>query len=397
MKKTLSRIGTLLAAAMLSLGILAAPAFATEFAYTEIGGGTTNLHKYLVVEKDTVSPKITFSYTIAPGEAVTPATEDTLPVYAGPAGASVADVEFAAGAASTPGATGQPITDANKLYGEKDIVITFPTTGFNKPGVYRYILTEKNSNKENVGGVLYDVNAPDGTAKTRIRTIDVYVIDNNGTLEVQGYVAYDGTVSTAPAQDYNPNGAATDDYANGDTSGSGIGAKLNQYINQIKTNTMTVEKIIAGNQGDKTSTWNINVVFTGLPTGVTPKYAKIEENGTAIASPTYANYKSGTDLPYSHNDKYKFIGIPEGVSYEVVESDANTEGYTTTYANAKYAFGADGTIEDKDNAVVTNTREGTIPTGLFLNYKPFWIMGAIALMLAIAFAAKRRNRFADEV
>jgi len=374
------------------------PTNSTTFDYKTDGkeatGTETQLHKYLVVEKDTVSPAITFSYTVAPGAASAAGT-GTLPVYAGIGAPTVANVTFAAGAATTPGATGQPITDTTKLFASADITISFANITFDKPGVYRYILTEANSNTEGVGGVLYDVDAPDGTEGDRIRTIDVYVIDTEGVLSVQGYVSYKGTITGSPAQTYDPNGVAADGYANGSTAtdATGLDEKSNQYINQVKTNTMTAKKVIAGNQGDKESKWNIKVDFTNLPTGVNVKYAKIEEKGTAVTNPTYADYTSGTALEYGHLDKYKFIGIPEGASYTVTETDANKEGYTTTYAAQTYTFASDTTIEDKDDAIVTNTRSGQIPTGIALGITG----GVVLLALAVVyFVIRRRLSVRDE-
>ena len=39
-----------------------------------------------------------------------------------------------------------------------------------------------------------------------------------------------------------------------------------------------------------------------------------------------------------------------------------------------------------------NDKSGTIPTGIFLNYKPFWIMGAVALVLALVVIGKKNRR-----
>ena len=404
MKKTLSRIGALLAAAMLMLGVFAGTALAADFDYgtdgAEATGSTVKLHKYLVVDKDTNNPEITFTYTLEPGAAVDPATAGKLPVYAGVGSPTASPVTFAAASATTPGAAAAPIKDTTKWYAGTDITLDFSGVTFPKPGIYRYILTEANSNTQGIGGVLYDVAAPDGAEQTRIRTIDVYVEDPNDSsneLAVTGYVGYMGTVSAAPDQNYDPAASSVGEYVNAANGGTGITAKSDTYINQIKTNTMTAQKIIAGNQGDKESKWQIKVDFETLPTGTNVKYAKIVDNGTEVASPTYADYVSGTALTYGHEDKYKFIGIPEGIQYTVTETDANKEGYTTAYANETYTFVNDGTIEGKDDAVVTNTRQGTVPTGIFLNYKPFWIMAALAVVLAAAVLVKRRNRFEDEV
>ncbi len=397
MKKLLA----LLTSALLVIA-LAVPTLATPFDYTQIGGGSTKLKKYLIVPKDTDSPAITFTYTIEPGSAETPSgtnEEGTLPVYAGVAGASVASVSFAAGDATIVGsATDEILTDTNKKRSNaKDIVITFPTSGFDKPGVYRYILTENNTNAEGVTGVTYDV---DGDT-ARKRTIDVYVQDVNGALQVVGYVSYLGQITGAPEQDPDPSGAATDGYANGDPDGS-VGVpdteKNNIYKNEVALNTLTVKKVVAGNQGDKESTWTAKVKLewidstkTDAITGV--KYAKIEENGTPVQNPTYASYTSDAEVTIGHNDKLKFINVPEGVKYTVTEKEANTLGYTTTYANPTYSFVDDGTAEDKDDAVITNTRNGVIPTGVAIGF------GAAAVLIGLVvvyMVVRRRSRYTYE-
>jgi len=417
------------------------PTNSTTFGYKTDGkeatGTETQLHKYLVVDKNVTSPKITFKYEIAAGTAATPAEASKLPVYAGlnPGDVVVSDVEFAQRAANAEGAAGDGITnDNNKKYAEGVIIINFKKIIFPKPGVYRYILTEKAENEEGIGGVIYDKGGD------RTRTIDVYVEDDDtgspavteawiydgteyatmdeatqaatqagGTaedvthreaaaasasnLQVVGYVAYKGTISGRPDQQYTPNGYAGR-YANGAADGSqSLGEKSNKIINEIQMNTATVKKVITGNQGDKESTWSIKVEFTGLPTGYNVKYAKIEEKGAPVANPTYADYTSGTALTYGHSDKYKFIGIPEGAKYTVTENYENTEGYQTTYANKEYTFPSDTRVEDKDDAVVTNKREGTIPTGIALGITG----GVVLLALAVVyFVIRRRLSVRDE-
>lgn len=493
MKKLLA-----LLTAMIMIVALAVPVFAdvqldpptnTDFDYgtngTEADGTQTALKKYLVVEKDTVNPEVTFTYTmtaagnVQAGEILYPATSTpatpetwsydgvdyddeqdaidaaiadggtaadvthnpavaastTLPVYAGVGSPTVTPVTFGAGTVTTPGASDKPIKDTEKLWAEQDINISFSGIKFPKPGVYRYILEEQTV--ASPGGILYDVEAPDSATTLGMkRTIDVYVQDTgvvvpatpgtadelytqqdfddyvaqNGSdptwavgdvktpgtpakpagseLAIMGYVSYLGEITEAPEQQYTPNGFPQESpYANGVVGGSGIDTKSNQYINQIKTNTFTVEKVIGGNQGDKESTWTITVTFNDLPANVTPKYALIKDQGQDVASVTYSDYTPGSPLTIGHKDKFKFIGIPEGVTYTITETDANKEGYVTTYENETYKFKIDSDVEDKDDAVVNNNRIGVIPTGVAMGI----IGGIVIIGAAIAYFVVRRR------
>ena len=403
---------------VLMVALTVAPAFATggeSYDYgtdgEEATGLVTKLHKYLVVDKDTNSPAITFNYTIAAGTAVA-ADNGTLPVYAGlePANVKIGDaagdtdgkVAFAYGAAITAGAANDNITNsADKKYGAKDIILDFSAITFDKPGVYRYILTEAASNDQSIGGVIYDVN---GDTTNRARTIDVYVDDigeatpgSGARLAVVGFVSYLGSaITTAPAQSYDPAQTAMGEYANGSIAAdaTGIGAKSNQYVNEIEANILTLEKEITGNQGDKESEWEMTVKFETLPAGYTVKYALITDKGADIpaASLVWADYTNEAGITVGHLDKYMFKGIPEGVKYTVTETLANSSGYTTTYTNSTYTFTNDGTVETKA-AKVENHREGVIPTGILMS-----VTGGIVLVVigAAALIILNRRKAEDE-
>ena len=396
---------------MLALALSTVSAYATNEDYDyetdgrEATGTSTKLHKYFVVDKDINSPEITFNYSIAAGTAVAAAGQGgtataTLPVYAGltpgavkigdAAGESDGKVEFAYAAATTAGTATDGITnDVNKKYATKDIILDFTGVTFDKPGVYRYVLTEATTNNENLGGVTYDVMESNNTK----RTIDVYVVDTNGVLTVDGYVSYVGDVSTAPLQEYNPNGAATE-YANGSTgaAATGISAKSNQYVNEFKANELKLEKEITGNQGDKESTWEMKINFETLPTDYVVKYALITDKGAAIddANLVWADYTNNSAITLGHLDKYHFKGIPEGVKYTVTETKANQDGYKTTYTDETYTYPNDGTVETKD-AKVENNRQGVIPTGILMS-----VTGGVMLIGIAAIALVAINRKKDE-
>lgn len=375
--KKFSKLFTLLLAVMM-LFTTAKTVSADPFDYTKINGGSTKLKKYLVVDKDTNIPGLTFEFTVAPGAAVA-AANGKLPVYAGTGTPTIADVAFTANeAANAATATEANASYTNKIAAKKDITINFSSAEYDKPGIYRYVVTETASTVKGV------VNDPESK-----RTIDVYVEDKNGTLEVTGYVSYLGEFTAAPAQTYTPNGAATDGYANGDPEGSREegATKSNKYVNEYQANELTLEKEITGNQGDKESTWEMKVNFETLPEGYNVKIAKIAVNGAAIDNPTYSNYENNSTITLGHKDKYDFKGIPEGVKYTVTETKANQDGYTTTYTNQTATFADDGTVETKD-AKVVNNRNGVIPTGVMTAALPGALLVAGA---ALYFIARRRN------
>lgn len=295
MKKLL----TMLLAITLILG-LAAPALGAgptdpkdPFAYNDADmdaetQGKPKLHKYLVMDAAANVPEVTFQYSIDAGTAIA-ATETTLPVYAGPDGATVGSVSFA-NADTTTGGLPEDATKTEYKYVDKPIQLDFSGVQFTKPGVYRYILTETTPATPDV--FLYDTNAEHadrGTTTSYKRTIDVYVEDNaaNATtkyiygtdeydteaaakaavdaanvvtqntsgeweyagttydtqddakaaayadlitppvssLKVVGYVCYEGTVATAPAKTYNPS-SSTAAATGGYVLGSASGSRI---------------------------------------------------------------------------------------------------------------------------------------------------------------------------
>lgn len=354
MKRFTKLFGVLLAFALMftTTGVKAQDP--VPFEYLTIRGTSTKLKKYLIVDKDANIPGVTFTYTVSAGTAVA-AANGKLPVYAGPDAGSitVTPVTFTAGEAATEAIAQEADSSlTDKIGAKKDITIDFTPAHLDRPGVFRYIITETANIEAGV------VNDPEP-----IRTIDVYVEDNNGSLQVAGYVAYEGTFTAAPAQSYTPNGAAADGYANGDPDGSGDADKSNKYVNKYITNELTVEKDITGNQGDKESKWEMTVKFDTLPTGYNVKYAKVEENGEAFDNPTYSDFTDGGTITLGYKDKYDFKGIPEGVTYTVTETKANQDGYTTTYTDETATFADDDTAETKE-AKVENKREGVLPTGV---------------------------------
>ena len=196
MKRKLSTALVMLLAFVLLLGTTAITASA-ETTYTPIGGSTDLLVKNLVVDDDANIPSITFAYTIRRG---TPqdATATTIEILESPlGGGTIGTAEFSnADTANTinglPSDADPLNPTAGKKYAQKSVSITFPVGTFTKPGVYRFVINETNSN---LPGVTYDSNPT--------RYLDVFVVANdNNELSVNGYVLRDAATDIGTNGEY---------------------------------------------------------------------------------------------------------------------------------------------------------------------------------------------------
>ena len=168
--------------------MIALPAFAADYADADQAtGGTTTFKKYFVVKEDVEFPSVEFTYTIGTGTAIGPAT-GKMEVFAGvdAGNVTVGTADFT----TTPAPadvydtvqTGDTLAlGADEKYAKKTVTIDFSAVKFAEPGVYRYTLQEDASTN------------PAIECDRTIYSVDVYVIDTNGTLSVAAYIIHDGT------------------------------------------------------------------------------------------------------------------------------------------------------------------------------------------------------------
>lgn len=182
--------GVLAVALMLTSGLT----MVSASNYTPIQGTETTLTKYLVVDENAEIPNVTFTFNVSAGNAVE-ATATTVKTWAGlnPELVEVNGVAqsgttvFTPDDATTAGTATDGIANSTtKKYASKVINLDFSGVTFTEPGVYRYRLTEQASS---VSAVTID--------SVPVRTIDVYVVDNAGTLQVAAYVCYEGEITDA--------------------------------------------------------------------------------------------------------------------------------------------------------------------------------------------------------
>lgn len=319
--------------------------------------GVVKLHKYLVLDENATVPPITFTYTIAPKAKTTTVDgvdyvvepdDATLPVYPGVTGAVVTvgndttKVEFTNADTTTDGLpTDDDPTNPTEgyKYATKDIELDFSACAFDKPGVYRYTLTEVKP--ATADAFLYDTfaeGADNAHTTAYKRTIDVYVEDvtveaqeakpavteawiYNGVeyeneelaqaaadtagdtnpdiqhrepqdaqpaqeavgpkLAVTAYVCYEGDIATAVDQNFGEEGTQGE-YVIGDPDGVGATDKTDNYVNEYLTYDLQVTKTIAGNQGDKEDTFFVTILIEDIPENTKVTWFKALEYTTAI-------------------------------------------------------------------------------------------------------------------
>ena len=370
MKRRFTTALVMLLAFALLIGTTAISASA-ETTYTSIGG-STKFVKNLVVDEKANIPDITFSYTIRRGTAVpvTPSTIEILVSVVG--GGEIGQAEFT-NADTTNAISGLP-SDADpsnptpgKKYAQKEVTITFPTTSFTKPGVYRYEVTETN---DSLPGVTYDADP--------IRYLDVFVVaGENDVLSVSKYVFRKAATNIGIDGKY---------VTNSDEKSAG-------YINELTQYDFEFSKTIAGNQGDKNKRFAFTLNISGANPGTYPV-----ETIDVTGNPTFITIGDGgsEEARYSLTDgsRVKIIGLNAGAVCTVTE---DAEGYTATHSldGGEAVSGASSgtiTLADSNHSVAfTNKRDGIIPTGIIMTIAPFAI-GICVFGAIIIFIISRRKR-----
>ena len=145
-----------------------------------------------------------------------------------------------------------------------------------------------------------------------------------------------------------------------------------------------VDKVVAGNMGDKEKPFEFSYSYT-------------DANGARVTDA----------FKLTHSDAFKEITIPYGSTITITETDSG-DGYTTTYTygpdSGQQSDAQNGYICTLNNVtgdqmvIFTNRRDVQTPTGFTGNSYPYVIMLAIAAVGATSFiypACRRRRRNGD--
>ena len=357
--------------------------------YTPVAGGSVDFKKYLVVDSEATVPTTSFSFTIEPGTAI-PASEGKTAVYAGIGNPTIASVNFTQSDSKYDTVQdGDILTlEDGKSYAKKMTSIVLTGVNFPEPGIYRYKISETTSTPS-------IITMDDATN----RYLDVFVVDNNGALEVSSYVLH-------KSADDIPAGSEMG------TAGTPIADKSDGFVNEYLSKDLEFGKEVTGNQGSKDKYFDFTLTITGAQasSNYTVDISKADATSGTNAATIDANSNkqnpttvttdangSVTVHYYLADGQYvKVLGLPKGATYSVTE---NAEDYKSTQGITAEVSGGDahtdavsGTIADANISTgYTNTRNGVIPTGVALS-----VMGG-AVLLAIGAAglilSKRKRTF----
>ena len=372
MKRKFATFMVMLLAFALLIGTTAITVSA-ETTYTPVGGSTTFV-KNLVVDENANIPNLTFNYSVKRGTAVVATSSNIEILVSGSGGGSIGMAEFSND--DTPNTIAGIPTDADptnptagKKYAQKAVTVTFPNTSFDKPGVYRYEISEIIPNPP-LAGVTYDTNST--------RYLDVFVVaDENNVLSVDSYVLRDAATNIGIDGKY-----VTDS----DKKSAGYTNSLTQYD-------FDFSKTIGGNQGDKNKRFDFTLNISDANPGVYPVITNdVTDNPTSIT--VIANGTATATYKLTNGSTVQVIGLNAGAVCTVTE---NAEDYTATHSlDAAAAVSGNSctvTLADDNHSVAfTNTRTGIIPTGIIMTIAPFAVGILVFGGVIVLIIYKRKKR-----
>lgn len=241
--------------------------------------------------------------------------------------------------------------DAGSDNCKKPVTVKLPT--YNSVGIYYYTITETAGT---TAGVDYD-NTP----------VIMKVTVINGTTENSFEVK-----SVSFAKDNIDN-----------KLGEGVAAFTNTYT----ANKLNVHKTVTGNLGDKSKYFTFKIKLEGTEEKTYPTSYNVT-GGSKESNPSTIELGQVTSFELKHDETVTIANLPKGVKYMVTEDEASD--YITTSSNNTTGF------MDKDGKTVafTNTKDGKIDTGVYLDNLPYILVFAGVLAIAVVFAVRRR-RFED--
>lgn len=227
------------------------------------------------------------------------------------------------------------------------ITVTLPE--YKSVGIYTYKITEVGD--QNTAGVTYS----DDEIVMKVTVING---DTAGTFAVQS-VSYTGNAGT----------------------------KAESFKNMYSAGSLAVKKEVTGNLGDKTKEFAVTVTFTA-PTGktVSAPITYVEDGQTkTIAASDWGNGTVSKVINLHDQETVTFTNIPYGVTYTVDEdeyTDYETTGEVTTATAVNSA---------EQEVTITNTKNGTVDTGVVLDTLPYVMILAVAAVCGMALLLKKRH------
>ena len=412
-----------------------------ENTYEPVAGGRVSFEKYLIYNSQANCPNVNFKFTITSGEPIAP-KEGKEAILSGSDDAISGDVRMYCKNNSQLANTahfdsskekfstvqaintdlGQkstlskdPITlPTGKVYSRDEVTVDFTNVTFAEPGIYRWVISEtsaalspaqgsKGSNNESYG-IINDENPT--------RYLDVYIDHNTfqgsngsgtGTLKVVGYVLHS-------SKNFQPSSSSEILEPENDTKAIG-------YTNTFETHDITLNNTVGGNQGSTNKYFKFTISITNAGASnlitfsgahdakvivdshnsVTDKTYNNKENPTSVTTDQYGS--AIVDVYLQHGQTYVIQGLPKNTSVGIWEIQ---DDY-----NAQYQIQQNGTIKDansenraevnnitQDTIVsFTNTKNGTIPTGLIVTALPGLLLVSISFIVIFVIRKQKIEEF----
>ena len=387
--KKFKKIGAFVLVVVMMLA-LSVTAFAAGDGSDSLGtGDTVTIEDRLIAfnpdESSIYAPAVTFNYSIAAGTGgvtITDSDDVQAVVLAG-------DWSGTDSNGNSISVSGAPTITASNSYSMddtlnasatgddtnvKNIEISFESVTFPKPGVYRYTVTRE----------IDDTNLALESADTIVRTLDVYVMEENGTRSIYGYILHD---------------------VDGDVDESST-TKYDHYESEYKTSNLTVGKTLVNDSMMNGHKFPFSVTFTGTKNA----HIMVDPNEGVSGKATAADMAAGvtsSEPGIANEGIVKYLGIPNGFTATVYETNdvtgtsyksegvadtaaaAKVINWTGDTANSNSASSAAATDVTKTIAF-TNTLELISPTGVVMRVAPYVMI--LTAGIALLNVSKRGRR-----
>lgn len=389
LKRVMPKVGAAaLVGSMLLSQALPVLAAGTNYSANIAGEKTTTFDKYLVMNKSAEVPNAKFLYTITAGAAksynvdgkkfeVLAGVDADKVTMAGVDTSEANAIEYSQGDAvlEDENAMVKNYDNSTQKYSKKTATLDFSACQFSEPGVYRYVITESGENM----GITNDEDA------TRI--VDVYVYDNttgeSKDLQIAGYVLHSNVNDEPDLSMGDSNG----------TAGAYTDKKSQGFTNVYDTKDLVFRKEVAGNQASKDKYFEFTLMMEGAVPGTVYKVDLTNADASSGSNAATVSDNKGKTNPteltvdaegkinqkfyLQHGQMIKVNGMSKDTQYSVTE---NAEDYKSTPAGVDgYKDPVSGTVADTDiKTSYLNTRDGIIPTGIFMSVLP----GAVVVLAA---------------
>ncbi|MBR3636794.1 MAG: QVPTGV class sortase B protein-sorting domain-containing protein [Lachnospiraceae bacterium] len=416
--KLLAIASAILFAAIMILplfGSLRVKAVETPFTYVPLEIANIPFDKILDIPADTVIPDsgFGFAFGIEPIDDEIPAAEGYFAVLPGPtytdpdSGVTypkIDDVIFTS-ADSRDDSTAAEATYNSSI--TKTTTIDFSDVEFTEPGVYRYVITEGPASTAT--GTYANTGVGYDTYNQRV--LDVYIIDNP---EDPGNLIFNSAMLLK--QNASSQIGAPSTSANWDED-----LKSTEFVNKYPTDTLTLKKLVTGNQGSRDQYFAFTIKLESTTEGTvddavvvgvsgqdkepaanaaTEYTAAVMEAANNITSLTGAQLKEGYILYLQDGDEVTFTGLVENCSFTITEANKDyTVSTKLEQAEEEDVTGSEPSVTgtmDKDAIVTfTNNKQGTIPTGVILSVAPWVIAGIVIIAGVVFFAIRSRKKYEE--